>query len=187
MPMLVIVSAPGPLLVTVTTCAALVVFTVWFPKPKGAGDKPTAGPIPVPLKLTGCEPPTLSLITRVAVRAPAAAGVKVTLIAQPACGVRMAGQLLVSAKSPALAPVMLAPAKVKSPKPVLEKVTLWAVLVVPIFSAANERELVERFTDGQLVMQTFTRKASPDREELLKEEQLSHAAWYGISVGKLVE
>lgn len=46
--MLVIVSAPGPLLVRPIFCAALVVFVVWFPKLTLAVDRLTRGPEPPP-------------------------------------------------------------------------------------------------------------------------------------------
>ena len=52
MVMLEIVRAPAPVLVKVTVRAALVVFTVWFPKASDVGDKVTPGTAPVPVRLT---------------------------------------------------------------------------------------------------------------------------------------
>jgi hypothetical protein len=52
MAMLEIVRTPAPLLVKVTDRAALVVFTVWFPKASDVGDKVTAGTTPEPVRLT---------------------------------------------------------------------------------------------------------------------------------------
>src|SRR5262249_1509481 len=83
MPILLIVSAPGPLLVKVTFCAVLAVFTVWLPKLRLAVDRPTTGATPVPPKLTACGVPgPLSLIARLATRLPDAVGEKATLILQ---------------------------------------------------------------------------------------------------------
>jgi len=41
-----------PLLVTVSVCGALVVFTAWLVKDKAEAEKVATGPIPVPVKLT---------------------------------------------------------------------------------------------------------------------------------------
>src|SRR6266487_542578 len=87
MAMPVIVSAPGPLLSSVTLCGALLVLIVWLPNVRLEGDRLTTGSgvTPVPLRLTLCGLPLpLSVIAIAAVRAPAAAGVNVTVIVQPA-------------------------------------------------------------------------------------------------------
>src|SRR5579872_2822335 len=47
MPMVAIVSAPGPLFVTVTACAALVVLIIWLANVRVDGDRPTAGDGPL--------------------------------------------------------------------------------------------------------------------------------------------
>lgn len=41
-----------PLLVTVSVCGALAVFTAWLVKDKAEAEKVATGPIPVPVKLT---------------------------------------------------------------------------------------------------------------------------------------
>jgi hypothetical protein len=74
-----------PVFVTVTVCAALVVVTSWPLKVKGvAGESVTVGvpAVPVPLRTTPCGLlAALSLIERLTgPRAPAALGVKVTLM-----------------------------------------------------------------------------------------------------------
>ena len=83
--MLLIVSAPGPLLVSVTRWPALVVFTVWLANVRLPLDSPTAGIelAPVPLRLTACGLPLpLSVIVTDALRVPVAVGVNVTLRVQ---------------------------------------------------------------------------------------------------------
>src|SRR5437899_1806610 len=78
----VMVRAADPVLVSVTTCAALAVFNGWFPKVRIAGEKLTAGAvIPVPVNETVCGLPLASSVTESApVRDPVAVGGKVTEI-----------------------------------------------------------------------------------------------------------
>src|SRR6516164_8512630 len=99
--MLLIVSVAVPLLVNVTPCAALVVFTVWLAKLKLAGVSVTAGALaaaPVPVRLTVCGLPcALAVIDTAPVRVPVAVGVKVTLIVQLALAANDAPQLLLCA------------------------------------------------------------------------------------------
>src|SRR5262249_52295923 len=84
-PMLAIVSAPGPLFVTVTLCAALVVFTVWLAYVNVPGATVTCDAA-VPFSVTICGVPLpLSVILTFAVRAPAASGENVTLTVQDVC------------------------------------------------------------------------------------------------------
>ncbi len=72
-----------PLFVSVTFCAPLVVPTSWLLKATLVGERLTAGPIPVPVKVTLCGLPlALSLMLTAAVRVPVAAGVNVTLMVQ---------------------------------------------------------------------------------------------------------
>ena len=62
-------------------------------------------PAPMPLRLTGCGlPPPSSLISSDALRVPAAEGVKVTVIPQLFPAARVAPQVVLLEKSPALAP-----------------------------------------------------------------------------------
>src|SRR5947199_59778 len=67
---------------------------------------------------------------RVAPRPFAATGVKVTLMVQLAPAARLAGQVLVWAKSPALVPVTLTPLMFSAAVPLLVSVTVCAALVV---------------------------------------------------------
>src|SRR5439155_14041894 len=45
----------------------------------------------------------------------------------------------------------------------------------------------ESATAGQLLVQTFSKKASPERGCALNDVQPLHIVWYGMRVGKLVE
>src|SRR5581483_1064745 len=134
---LVRVSAPGPALVSVTLCGALVVFVVCVPKVSVPGDSVTTGgggATPVPLKATVCGLPLpLSVRVSVAVRAPVPAGVKVTLIVHAALAGSVAGlsgQVVVTANSLALGPVTARLVRVSAPGPALVSVTLCGALVV---------------------------------------------------------
>ncbi len=74
-PILVMLSGKLPLLVSVTVCAELVVPTDWFPKAMVAGVSETAGPVPVPVRLTLCGlPGALSVTVRLADAEKAAVG-----------------------------------------------------------------------------------------------------------------
>ena len=91
-----IVIGRSPELLSVTVCAALVVFTSVVPKVSVAGDAVTKMVWPVPLRLTvGADPILLLFTVSVPVRLPRADGVKVTLMVQPAPGSRDEGQVLV--------------------------------------------------------------------------------------------
>src|SRR5262249_29531247 len=106
--MLETVSVPVPELVSVKANGTEVVLKVCWPKSWLAGVRLAMGVVetPVPDSATVCgEPVALSVMVSVAVRAPAASGVKVGKIPQEAPEFNVAGQLLVCAKSPALAPV----------------------------------------------------------------------------------
>jgi hypothetical protein len=95
-PILPIVSAVLPVLLRLIACAALLVPTNWFPNDRGLGDRVTVDATPVPVKATVCGLPlALSAIVRVPLRAPAAVGVKVTLIAQLAPAATPVPQVLV--------------------------------------------------------------------------------------------
>src|SRR5580693_2250489 len=92
--------------------------------------------VPVPVSETFCGlPGALSVMLTLAARFPVAVGVNVTLIAHFAPTARLevlAGQLLVSPKSPPLAPVMAMLAMVNGAVPLFVSVTLCAALVVVI-------------------------------------------------------
>jgi hypothetical protein len=100
---------------------------------KDIGDRETAGAVPVPLRLVVCGLSlALSLTDKLAVRAPVALGVKVSVIVQAPLAVKVAGQLLVCAKSAALTPVMKIELMARAPLPLFVSVTVWATLVVLI-------------------------------------------------------
>jgi hypothetical protein len=78
---LAILSGVLPRLVSATVFGALVVSTGCGPKPRDVAESRTA--VPVPLNLTLCGlPGSLSRMTRVADRTPAAAGLNATGIVQ---------------------------------------------------------------------------------------------------------
>src|SRR5579863_5638864 len=82
--MLAIESAAVPVLVSVTTCAALDVPTFWLPKLRLVGLKLIPGvAVPVPVSPTVCGlPVALSVTVMAPERVPAAVGLKTTEIAQ---------------------------------------------------------------------------------------------------------
>jgi len=92
---------------------------------------------PVPVSGTLCGlPPALSLMLRVAVRAPLAAGVKLTLMVQLAVAARvlgLSGQVFDCAKSAAFTPFTTMPLIVSAAVPLFVSVIDCAALVVPIF------------------------------------------------------
>ena len=83
-----------------------------------------------------------------ALRAPAAVGLKVTLIEQLAPAATALPQVAVWEKSPAFVPVMPIPVMLKLALPVLVRVALCAALVVPVVCEANVRLEGERLTAG---------------------------------------
>jgi hypothetical protein len=97
----------------------------------------TAGAIPVPLSVIVCgDPLALSLITKDALRAPLAPGVKVRLRVQLELGDRVVVPVahvpteLVTAKSPAFVPLRTTLDTVNGPVPLLVMVNIWAVEVL---------------------------------------------------------
>jgi hypothetical protein len=127
--MLVMFSVALPTFTSARICAALVVPTSWLPKMRLEAERRTAGPAPLPIRLTFCGlPPALSARLSVPRTTPNAAGVKVTLILQLAAGMREAGQLFVCAKPPG--PVLMEEMLNDAP-PTLAKVTVSAGLVTP--------------------------------------------------------
>ena len=125
-----IVSDAVPVLINVTDCGELVVFTTCPPKDRLAGRRLTAGanaaPVPVRLAVWGLLS-ALSLTVNVPVRIPDAVGVKVTLIVQLALPARPDPQLSVSAKSP----LTVAPLTVKGVDVRFVRTMGWELLVVP--------------------------------------------------------
>ena len=107
-----------------------------MPKFKLVGESVTAGAVPVPVAVSVCGlPAALSVMVSVALRAPAAVGLKVTLKVQLAPAASVAGsvpQVFVWAKSPAFAPPMVMLLMVSVPVPGFVSVTFCAALVVPM-------------------------------------------------------
>jgi hypothetical protein len=134
----VIVSGPVPVFLTVDVCAALLVPTCCEPKVRLAGVSVTAGAgaAPVPVSDTLCGLPAASSpIWMLAVRVPAALGVKVVEIVQAALTASVEGlngHVFVWAKSPAFAPLTPTLEIVKGAVPELVSVTDCAALVVPV-------------------------------------------------------
>jgi hypothetical protein len=104
-----IFSVELPVLVTVTTVAALVVLTSWLPKLMVVGAALIPGDVPVPVSaiLNGLPLGTLLVKESVAERVPAAVGVNTTLIVVfwPGCTAMLWAPLGVGTNSDAFAPV----------------------------------------------------------------------------------
>jgi hypothetical protein len=119
---------------SVTACELVDEFTMVEAKVSEAGEMPAsgAGVVPVPVKLTvwvlPAAPLLLSVTVNVPVRAPAAVGVKVTLMVQESPTATLLPQLLVWEKSPVMETLATASAAL----PVLLRVTVCAALVVPV-------------------------------------------------------
>jgi hypothetical protein len=95
--------------------------TAWLAKVRLVGETlaAQAAVVPIPVRLAVCVPPVaLSVKMTVAMRVPAAAGLKVTLIAQFAPAATLEPQVLVWVKSLALVPdsAMLVMLKVALPE-----------------------------------------------------------------------
>src|SRR5205807_2096624 len=129
-----IVKAAVPVFVSVTVIGALVVASGWLPKSRLVEVGRASGRERVPLSIMICGlPPALSATDSVPVRAPKAAGVKVTLIVQFPLAAKVAGfmgqelaPVLVAAKSPEAANELI----VKAAVPVFVSVTVIGALVV---------------------------------------------------------
>jgi hypothetical protein len=112
------------------------------------------GATAVPVRLAVCGLlVALSVTVSVAVRVPAAVGVKVTLIVQLAPAASELPQLFDSAKSPGLVPVIATLAMVAGPVPVLVSVTTWSGPVTPTpWLVANVTLAVDRLATGGTVV-----------------------------------
>jgi len=89
----------------------------------------------VPESVAVCGvPAALSATARVAVKLATDAGLKVTLIEQLVPAASDVPQLLVSEKSPGLAPPMVMPPMVRAAFPVLESVAVCEALLVPLIA-----------------------------------------------------
>ncbi len=131
------VRAAEPLLVSVMAFALDVVPTVWLPKDTLPLDKVTAGTgvaVPVPSNVMDALP-LLALLAKVkvALRLPVADGVNVssTLHVPPAAKGVAVPHVPARAKSLAAAPANVRPLKFSAAVPLLDTVTLCAVLVPP--------------------------------------------------------
>src|SRR5450755_2817005 len=104
---------------------------------------------PVPVSITVCELPSVSSTLIVALRAPVAVGVKVTVIVHWPWAARVAGaegQLLVWAKSPGSVPVMMMLVILNALLPTLVNFTVLLRLVVPTACEPKVRRLVDKVT-----------------------------------------
>lgn len=132
-----------PLLLTVTVCAALVLPTAWEPNDTLAGDRVTAGAVPVPVKPRLCGlPAALSAIATVADRAPVATGSKVTDTEHEAFTASVAGangQLSPSEKSPEFGPPTVTALIANGAVPTFFTVALSPPLIVPTAWLPNVR------------------------------------------------
>jgi hypothetical protein len=141
------VSVAVPELESVTACAALVVPVVCDAKVRLAEEMAAVGVAasPAPLNATICgELLALSVIVSVPVRLPAAVGVKVTEMVQPALAATLVPQLFVWAKSPEAAIDVMVSAAV----PELVSVTVCAALVEPFVCEVNVRLVDESVAVG---------------------------------------
>ena len=123
-----------PVLLRLKFRAPLVVPTDWLPKTKLPVERPTTGavPTPVPVRDTICGlVGALSVMVNEAVRLPVAVGVNLTLLVQLLLAATELPHVLVSPKSPGLAPVIAMPLTDRAAFPVLFRVTESGVLVVP--------------------------------------------------------
>ena len=105
--------------------------------------------MPVPVNVAVCGLfEALSVTVRLAASAPRTVGVYVILMKHLAFGAMLAGQLLVSAKSPAFVPVIVILETLRLVVPVLVSVTLFTALVVLITWLLNASEVAERPAPG---------------------------------------
>jgi len=122
-----------------------------LPKARLVGERLTrvAVPVPVPERLTVCGLPlALSVMLTEAVRLPLAAGVKVTLMVQLAPPATEPPQVLVCAKSLALAPVSAMLVMFSVVPPLFVSVAAWALLVLPSAWLANVMLGGDKFAVG---------------------------------------
>lgn len=140
MPLMLRISPPALVSVNVRALLApMLVLLKKLPKPDGgvAPIEPVrdaTAPCPDPLRLIVCGlPGALLVMVSVPVRAPVAVGLKLTFSAQNPATPKPLPQLFVTEKSPVVTMLLMANAAV----PVLVKLTLCAVLVLPLFSKAK--------------------------------------------------
>src|SRR6185436_6721761 len=135
-----------------------------LPRATLTGDPPVPAPVPERATVSG-EP--LLLTVSVPVRAPAAAGVKVTLTVQLAPAPRLAPQVLVCENS--VEPEVM-PLRVTVAVPGFRTVTVCAALVVPTFCVAKVRLVgfaVSGVGDAVVAGQTSNSETWPAGQPLL--------------------
>jgi hypothetical protein len=148
-PMLEILSAAVPLLLSVIVCTPLVVPTSWFPNVSGVGESPTEGAVPVPLRGTECGlPMALSVIVTDALLGPRAVGANVTLIVHAPPAATVVPQLFVWEKSLVFAPVIPMLETLRAPVPLSLSVMVRAALGVFIAWFPNASGVGESPTEG---------------------------------------
>ncbi len=126
-------SCVPPLFVRVTVSGPLVVPTGWLPKAKLVAESETPdGLVPVPeSEIVRGLPAALSVMVITPERAPAAAGAKVTRMAQLAPAATLAPQVSLLPKSPGLAPPSVRLEMWSCVPPLFVRVTVSGPLVVP--------------------------------------------------------
>jgi hypothetical protein len=133
--MLLRLSAAVPVLLRVTTWAALVDPTNWPAKVRLPGATPAIGATAVPVKLTDCvlaaAPVAFSVTERVPVRVPVAVGLKLTVMVQLAPAAKEVPHILLSAKSPPLVPAIVTLVMESATELVLERVRVCVALGLP--------------------------------------------------------
>ena len=125
-----------PVLLKVIARGELVEPTDWVPKLKLFVERPATAAVPPPVPeraIIWGLPLALSAMATEAVRLPAETGVNVTDIVQLPPATTEAPQVLVALKSPASAPVTAIPLISSVALPVLVRVAVFALLVVPRF------------------------------------------------------
>jgi hypothetical protein len=152
--MLVMLRGAFPVLVRVTPRDALGIFRDWLPKGKVRAERLTTAPVPPPARLTDCWLPAtlllLSVMFKEAVRLPPAVGVNVTLSVQLLLAATEPAHVVVSAKSPGLAPVNAMLLMARAALPVFCSVKVWAALVVPRLRLLKVRLVVVTLATGAL-------------------------------------
>src|SRR5271157_1994122 len=143
--------AAAPPLVRVAVRTPLVVLTGWLLNERLLGDRLTVAEVPVPLRLRDCGLPlALSVKLTEADRLALAVGSNVTLTVQLAPAATEVPQVLVCAKSPALAPVSAMLERLKAAAPPLVRVAVSVPLLVFTAWLPNERLLGDRLAVAEV-------------------------------------
>lgn len=117
------------------------------------GETVATGAVPVPVKLTVWGLPlALSVMLRVAVRDPLAAGAKVTLIVQLPPATTELPHVFVWAKSPTFVPLKVRVVTLKAALPELVRVTACAALLEPTAWLEKVRLVGERLATGAVLV-----------------------------------